>query len=368
MENLRISFCGDFVSFRPEVAQIGSSVKKILDNSNLRYVNVEAPFSDGANGMIVKSGPSLSQPIKSAELIKQLGFNVISLSNNHIMDYGEIAARETYNCFKGLNCLGLGNAEEAYKASIIEAKGYKIGFVTGCQREFGALDTLDSSKYGYSWINDNRIDMAIINARKECDYVFVCPHAGIEEVEIPLPEWRLRYKHFIDIGADAVIASHPHIIQGREDYNGRRIYYSLGNFFFDRPSMPICWDKGMIVTVNIDKCGVAFEENFVERNNGMLDLIDYAGEFKRVSSYLGAVLYSEKLKELIKLMAPIYDKNYAFSNSSPLGNKTLRGFISWARRALLGYRDDIRLINLIRCESHRWMYLHCLNYRTNNKY
>lgn len=68
--------------------------------------------------------------------------------------------------------------------------------------------------------------------RNEVDLIIFFAHAGLENYDIPLIEWRERYKRLCDLGVDCVVASHPHVSQGFEQYNGQYIFYSLGNLFF----------------------------------------------------------------------------------------------------------------------------------------
>ncbi|MBR5352415.1 MAG: CapA family protein [Bacteroidales bacterium] len=75
------------------------------------------------------------------------------------------------------------------------------------------------------------------------DYLFVLPHDGIEYVDAPMPETIARYRDFIDYGADGIFGAHLHCPQGWEEYKGRPIFYSLGNFFFNSK-------KGHIVSGN----------------------------------------------------------------------------------------------------------------------
>ncbi len=369
MSAIKISFVGDFVSSSPDKAYFGESVREIIKRADIRYINFEAPCSDGRETAISKSGPSLYQPVESIKVINDLGFNVISLANNHILDYGVAAAQKTYDLFRNSTVIGFGDEHKVYKPQYIECKGVTIGFISGCQREFGALDSNCDISYGYAWINDDRFNQAIIEAKKNCDYLFVCPHAGVENIEIPIPEWRHRYRELIDLGADAVIASHPHIIQGFEEYNGKRIYYSLGNFFFDRPSMPNCWHHGLIVTASIEANSILYEHNYVRLNNTSL-LIDETctDSLNRLNKLLAQPDYDNTLNGIVNAMTSYYDGYLSIANSSPLGQKGIRKFLSWCRRAIKGYRDDLRLVNLLRCESHRWLYIRCLNNRCRNKY
>ena len=113
--------------------------------------------------------------------------------------------------------LGAGLLGEAYKLSIVEKAGLKIGLLSLVHKEFGALG-LDSksSDFGVAWSNHPKVNQLILDSKQHCDLLFVLPHAGIEDVVVPLPEWRARYKEFIDLGADAVIATQPHTPQACE--------------------------------------------------------------------------------------------------------------------------------------------------------
>ena len=82
-------------------------------------------------------------------------------------------------------------------------------------------------------MNDLKVNHIILDAKKELDYLFILPHAGVEYTDAPVPELIARYRDFIDYGADGVIASHPHCPQGWETYKGKPIFYSLGNFLFN---------------------------------------------------------------------------------------------------------------------------------------
>ena len=75
-------------------------------------------------------------------------------------------------------------------------------------------------------------------------------HAGVELLDVPIPEWRAKYRQLIDLGADVVIAHHPHVMQGIEEYKGKLICYSLGNFYFDYPSNHPQWNTGAMLTLD----------------------------------------------------------------------------------------------------------------------
>src|SRR5690606_3657601 len=117
----------------------------------------------------------------------------------------------------------------------IEINGIKIGFFAGTSCDFSALKDkwTDKDKVGCSWINQIQVNNIIRTAKEQCDHLIILSHGGIEFMDVPLPEWRDRYRELIDLGADAVIGTHPHVPQGIEIYNKKPIFYSLGNFYFD---------------------------------------------------------------------------------------------------------------------------------------
>src|SRR5690606_4046893 len=84
-------------------------------------------------------------------------------------------------------------------------------------------------------------------------FVVVLAHAGLEESPVPQWQWKSRYRALCDKGADAVIASHPHVPQGYELYNGKLIAYSLGNFYFDSPKYAHSPDHSYSVLVELCK-------------------------------------------------------------------------------------------------------------------
>ena len=264
---------------------------------------------------IYKSGPALTQSLDSPAFIENLGANIIMLANNHMMDQDKEGCETSIRAFKEDTLIvGAGSFKDAYNLRVIEKDGIKVGLLCLVHKEFGALG-LDSksSDYGTAWINHPLVNKTILNAKKECDLLIVLPHAGVEDVVVPLPEWRARYKEFIDMGADTVIASHPHTPQGWEEYNGKKIFYSLGNFFFQLFSNQHGenWYKGLIVEMDIDEdMQLSFEVHNTRFSETSLEL-DESTECKLYNDYLCELLneedkYWEYLNTTLKSLSVSY--------------------------------------------------------------
>ncbi len=267
MKQVRINIFGDFVAKDYFPDNVSKELQEILGAASINIVNFEAPVHTNGSPSH-KSGPSLSQDKKGIDWLEHQGFNMITLANNHMMDYGNNGLVETVRSIQNSIALGAGKWEDAYKPAIVEKEGVRIGFLALTHCEFGTLtdkyDIREFVKNGTAWINHPSVDGIIAETKKVVDYLIILPHAGLEGVEQPLPEWRERYKSFIDIGADAVIASHPHIIQGYEEYKGCPIFYSLGNFYFPwNVMMTNTWQRSLCVTLKITKEMLSFDYTFL---------------------------------------------------------------------------------------------------------
>lgn len=258
MNNIHIFFAGDFCS-KPSTSKITVSdeLKSLIQSCDLKVVNFEVPMKP--NNMAVKPGWYFYQNDDAPAFLKNLGFNIFPFANNHVFDYGDEGYRKTIAAFGG-EMFGSGTYDEAYRVKIVEVNGVKIGFLALCfAARFGVFsDITNHEGLGCAYVNDLRVNHVIIEAKKQVDYLIILPHDGIEYIDIPMPATIARYRDFIDYGADAVIGTHPHCPQGWEEYKGKPIFYSLGNFLFNskegysyRATNRPHWYEGLCLVLNI---------------------------------------------------------------------------------------------------------------------
>ncbi len=213
---------------------------KIADEfqkADIVFGNLEGPISD--KGEKVGSIYSFRNNPESMEGLNFAGFNVLSLANNHAFDYGKEAFEDTLKRFKetGINYVGAGfNESEAYEPVIKEINGTRIGFLA--YTDLGSpywKATVNAS--GIAWINGELLDLArqqIKETKEKVDILIVSLHSGEEYAEAPT-QFQVEFsKAAIDAGADLAVGHHPHVVQKPEIYNGKYIFYSLGNFIFDQ--------------------------------------------------------------------------------------------------------------------------------------
>lgn len=211
-----------------------------LKGAKLLFGNLEGPISD--KGIKVGSIYSFRAKPEAIEGLTFAGFNLISLANNHALDYGREALEDTFLRLKtaGIDYVGAGfNEGEAYggRTPIIkEIEGTKIGFLayTNLGPESWKATSENS---GIAWVSEKdmeKVKESIKSAKERVDILIVSLHAGEEYAAEPT-QFQIEFsKAAIDAGADLVIGHHPHVVQKSEKYKDKWIFYSLGNFVFDQ--------------------------------------------------------------------------------------------------------------------------------------
>ena len=363
-------FLGDYCVSDLVVARLSPSIEKLFRSAALICLNFEAPVISRYLQPTPKVGPTLCQSTAAIALCKKWGITHFSLANNHIMDYGNEGLAKTIGQLGETVCIGAGSSfEQAYRPCWFEAGGQRVALFSFAEAQFGVLqDEWGDQQVGYAWIDHPRARQAIRDAHTEADWVIVQVHAGLEMVDLPLPEWRLRYRELIDLGADLVVGHHPHVIQGSECYNGKMIHYSLGNFYMDvmlqQPDPGSC----AALQVTIDEVGLQSEIIPLQVSSTKID-VDKTGKGQAHYQVLCDKLFDDTAYyvEVKKVCNNFWEETYSrYYESALLGLGTrpsLATVIQLLRRMagcfLNGKKNfhdnELMLIHNIRIESHRWV-------------
>lgn len=240
-----------------------------LAAADLTFGNLESPLGTEGTQLPGKGIWFRARP-ETLQVLKDGGFNILNIANNHILDYDTPALVQTMGLLTeaGISYVGGGiNLDEARKAVILESKGISLGFL-------GYSDMADifwSYKYPRRFkatadqagvaplVEDNaylvdEISQDIQKLKPEVDLVIVSLHWGTEYSRTPTVEQRQVAHQLIDAGADIILGHHPHVFQGLEVYGGGLIAYSLGNFVMDQNwSRETC--QGLLLQITITKEG-----------------------------------------------------------------------------------------------------------------
>lgn len=228
-----------------------------VKEADIAFANLEGPVSSrGAN---VGSIYSFRFDPKVMQVLKDAGFDVLSMANNHIGDWGMVALEDTlrHGNEAGLLMTGGGETPElARLPAVYEANGIEVGYLGFS--DFGPpyiISEAGSAHAGVLSTMDPDIEEIIGTAARLCDILVVSFHFGDEYA--PRSNARQqRLAHLaIDAGADIVAGHHPHVEQEVEEYNEGVIAYSLGNFIFDQNFSKETM-RGMMLNVKVSETGI----------------------------------------------------------------------------------------------------------------
>ena len=221
-----------------------------INQSDIFMANEEFPFSDRGTAAPDKQFTFRLTPSR-VSMMKEIGVDIVALANNHTLDYGTEALLDTCTTLEGagIKYVGAGpDMNRAKQLETIKVQGKTVGFLAASRVYPDPGWVANSKKPGMVSGYDPAILLKEIKkADAVCDYLVVYIHWGIERDETPQEYQRTLGKKIVDAGADIVIGSHPHVLQGVEYYNGKPICYSLGNFIFGS-SIP----KTALLRVNVN--------------------------------------------------------------------------------------------------------------------
>ncbi len=224
-----------------------------LFQTSYSLLNLETPLcrddvpADSPSGVGLRGAPAV------ADYLGRLGIDAVSMANNHARDFGDEGIRQTMANLDagGIRHTGAGETiAEAEQPLELTLDGIKVTIWALAEKE---LNLADDHRGGTAFFHPERNLPVIARLKERCDVLLIVVHAGHEFISIPSPRIRDAYRAFIDTGADAVIAHHPHVIQGVERHGHGFIAYSLGNLVFDTPyvSRYDDTDSGYLVRLNL---------------------------------------------------------------------------------------------------------------------
>ncbi|SHI78380.1 CapA family protein [Pseudobutyrivibrio xylanivorans] len=217
---------------------VSSEIKSLLTDATYTMINNEFCFSERGQKAPDKQYTFRVNP-SYVSLLNDLGVDIAGLANNHVLDFGRDALTDTFTTLAnaGIDYTGAGSSLEDASKLIVktDAKGRTYGFLAASHViPVGSWNVLNSQPGEFCFYDETDLLNAIKAADSQVDYLFVMVHWGVEHTT-ELTSYQPNDGHkFIDAGADAVIGMHSHCLQPVEMYNGKPIFYSLGNFIFNQ--------------------------------------------------------------------------------------------------------------------------------------
>ena len=330
------------------------TVAEEIKTMPLVITNLECPAT-GNRIPIPKTGPNLRAEPKDIALLAGLGFDVLSLANNHVLDYGILSVDETLCLCKevGVKTVGAGsNRVEASKPLICSVSGKRVGILSFAEAEFN-LATASSA--GANHFDPYSSFDAVRALKANTDYVIVLYHGGIEYYKLPSPLLQKKCRKFTEAGADLVLCQHSHCIGTMEEYAGGTILYGQGNAVFGYREGNQAWNEGLAVSVDLETGqigmrllharpeGVCFapEKEEAERLRQLRKDSEVLSNSEIISSEWSKFCHSQAALDLPLL----YGKGRIYNKLNRLlGNRLIRWCYSRKKQRIT--------MNMIRCEAH----------------
>ncbi len=263
---------------------------EVLQDADVAFGNLEAPLADTGSAVEDKKF-TFKVPTRHAKGLKTGGFNLLSLANNHILDYGIGGLEQTLVALDniGMAYAGAGlTLDDAWQPAVVETRVGKVAllaFAMTFPTEFWATDEQGGTAYPY----EKRLIRYLEYLEQQADFTVVSFHWGTEKKTTP-NDYQIYFARLaIDHGADLILGHHPHVLQGLEIYKNRLIAYSLGNLAFsvysgtaiDSMLLKVFMDRegllyAKIIPLNIDNSEVLFQPTLAseKRKNRIIDALD----------------------------------------------------------------------------------------------
>ena len=215
---------------------LDGTLRQEIADADVFTANQEFPFGNTGTKAKDKQFTFRIAPDR-LHIMQEIGADVVTLANNHVLDYGAEALLQNDALLDQAGILRTGagaGLAEAERLITVEARGKTIGILAGSRVYPEAGWAAGPEHPGVmSAYDPGRLISDIRKAKESCDYLAVAIHWGVEKKQTPESYQKDMARKFIDAGADIVIGSHPHVLQGIEYYSGKPILYSMGNFIFN---------------------------------------------------------------------------------------------------------------------------------------
>ena len=355
-DRIIINFTGDIsltgifydkVSINSEI--FDNKIRIILSNSDYNLCNLEGPTISNKN--ISKADINIISPANSIKYLRERGFNIYNLANNHIFDFGIEGFLNTRDAILKERCQYFGageNIKEASKILYIKKNNIVVSVIGLCHKE-----GLIAGENTPGIFCDEYFDVVkekVKEAKKESNFVILNYHGGEEYTIIPRPKRRKFLKRLIDVGGDIIIAHHSHVFQGIESFNNKIIFYSLGNFVFDIPYHRkfAFTNMGAIVNFSFTMNNYTYKlfPIYINRESGMIEFSDsdFTKHIYNISSF-SKKFYTNWIRDANRVF---FNKNLTNNQvnviEKPKKNKLIRYFFSKEKYIYLYHimKDKVR--------------------------
>jgi len=343
-EEITLLGTGDLLIDREKPETIFQHVADTLRSADIAFANSEQTYAEG--GYLIRGHGSNSES-RNLPPVVSAGFDIISMANNHSLDWGSEVLLETLKKLKkaGLPYVGAGkNIEEARQPVILERKGNRVGFLAFSSvhpKGYEAGEDKPGLNPVRIWTIYEQVDYqpgtpprivtlpykedlavmveSIRQLKSKADVVVVSMHWGQHIIPRVIPEYCIDVGHAaVDAGADLVLGTHTHIGKGIEMYKGKAIFYSTGNFAAEIGPAQRKGAGSKFPLELVEKYGVkvdpecpTFNLPHESRRTLIVKAVIKDGKIQRVS-YIPCFVNKNAEPEIVKISSPLAKEVYDY--------------------------------------------------------
>ena len=346
---------------------ISEKLANLLRSADCRIFNLEAPLTT-SDKKILKDGPNLKANPLTIDGIKKLGVNLLTLANNHILDYSNDGLFDTINLLENndIDFVGAGkNLKEASQEYIMELGNLTVGIYACTEHEFTLASNNEAGANPFDPFES--LD-SIKKISEKVDYLIVLYHGGKEYYKYPTPYLQKTCRKIIEKGANLVLCQHSHCIGCEEDYCDGKIIYGQGNFLFDRDDKIHYNDKqnGLLVELVFENKKPNINLHVIQKEKEKIRLATSKEEERVLKDYSKRNIEITKknfVDENYKKQALIDGKRYILRFSkfgilfSKIDNLVFNGKICNKIPCFFMKKQRLILQNVLQCEVHNELLL-----------
>jgi poly-gamma-glutamate capsule biosynthesis protein CapA/YwtB (metallophosphatase superfamily) len=330
-----------------------------IQGADLAIANLECPLIEQPSS-IVKTGPVFGESSACINGIRQAGFDVLCLANNHIMDHGPAGLENTLRvCAKaGISTVGAGpNLSAASQILINKVGNLRIGVLALAEHEFSIAT---ASSYGANPLDLIDFVRTVNQNRRLFDYLVVLLH-GSHEFLVPTPRIKKTCRFMIEMGANAVIVQHPHCLGCYEDYRDGHIVYGQGALILDEPIYRNLksFHEGFLVklTIGDDLRSQINIVPFVQSDpapGARRMPPDREQQFRQAVADKSAAIKDDAFVEA-QWRRFCEERKHSYVSTLLGHNRVLRKLNSsgWVQKIIYADRQLLAVKNIVACETHR---------------
>lgn len=336
-------------------ALFGEEIVNLFAKSDYRICNLEGALTDHPD-KCHKTGPVKVAVTSAVETYKKLGIDCCLLANNHSTDGGHQGLIDTMKTLDaaGINYIGAGkNEKEIIRHFVKELGGMRIGFYNVSETMYNK-PTKDKAG---AWLYDEYIVCRELEQlKKECDYLIVIYHGGIEKFHYPSPEMRKRFYRMADSGADVILAQHTHCVGCEEWYNGSYLLYGQGDFLL-KNFAPGLTDSGLIIELDVKDGKVEIKKHLVKSVDNLFVRYAEKQDFSAFEERSRLLQDEEYIRQLLQKFCDGELRLYlkAFKSPSKMMLRLAKYFPKQYKKWLYRYRERDLMFTLhtLRSEQNR---------------